>query len=186
MAGDIIIGCWVVFLLYWFVNAWAVKPTAEQQSVLSGIAYRTPLIIGVLFIVNRRLFGSWDRPLAADANRLESLGAALCVLGLLGAIWSRRTLAGNWSSRVTFKEGHELIETGPYGFVRHPIYTSLLLMLLGTVVGGNSLVAWFGLPFYLLGFWIKLKQEEQLLTRHFPDTYPAYKKRVKALIPFIL
>jgi protein-S-isoprenylcysteine O-methyltransferase Ste14 len=77
------------------------------------------------------------------------------------------------------------VERGPYRFVRHPIYTSHLLMGLGTAIASGLLVAFAGLVFFFIGFWIKLKQEEGLLLRHFPDEYPAYKARVKALVPFV-
>jgi protein-S-isoprenylcysteine O-methyltransferase Ste14 len=77
------------------------------------------------------------------------------------------------------------VERGPYRFVRHPIYTSHLLMGLGTAIASGLLVAFAGLLLFIIGFWIKLKQEEGLLLRHFPDEYPAYKARVKALVPFV-
>jgi protein-S-isoprenylcysteine O-methyltransferase Ste14 len=69
--------------------------------------------------------------------------------------------------------------------VRHPIYTSHLLMGLGTAVASGLLLAFVGLLLFFIGFWIKLKQEESLLLSHFPDEYPAYKARVKALLPFV-
>ena len=106
------------------------------------------------------------------------------MLGLLVTLWARWTLAGNWSSDVTFKQGHELIRRGPYRFVRHPIYTGLLMMCLGTAIEiGHSRLA--GL-LVAAAFWIKLKQEERLLLRHFPDEYPAYQKQVKAIVPFLI
>ena len=105
---------------------------------------------------------------------------------IVGEIWARRTLGDNWSSEVAFKQGHELVKTGPYRFVRHPIYTGLLLMCLGTAVVVGQLHSWLGFPFSCAGFWFKLKQEETLLLRHFPDDYPAYQKQVKALMPFVI
>ena len=113
-------------------------------------------------------------------------GNVICVAGLFVTLWARWTLAGNWSSDVTFKEGHELIETGPYRFVRHPIYTGLLIMCVGTAIEIGMLRGILGLALMTLGFWIKLKQEERLLMRHFPEEYPAYSKRVKALVPYVL
>jgi len=78
------------------------------------------------------------------------------------------------------------MRTGPYRLVRHPIYTGLLLMCLGTAVDIGRVRGWLGLGLVFIGFWVKLRQEEKLLLRHFPDTYPAYRKEVKALIPFVL
>ena len=114
------------------------------------------------------------------------VGAVISVLGLGVTIWARRTLAGNWSSDVTFKRGHELIRTGPYRFARHPIYTGLLSMCLGTAVVMGAMRYWLALPVMTVAFWIKLKQEERLLLRHFPEGYTAYQKQVKALVPLVI
>jgi protein-S-isoprenylcysteine O-methyltransferase Ste14 len=105
---------------------------------------------------------------------------------LLVTIWSRRTLGGNWSSEVAFKQGHELVKTGPYRYARHPIYTGLLLMCLGTAVAVGQFHSWLGLLILCVGFWIKLRQEESLLLQHFPTEYPVYRKQVKALVPFVI
>jgi protein-S-isoprenylcysteine O-methyltransferase Ste14 len=104
---------------------------------------------------------------------------------LLVALWARRTLAGNWSRAVTFKQDHELIQAGPYRFARHPIYTGMILMALGGAVAGGRLHCWLGFLLICAGFWIKLSQEESLLLRHFQADYPAYRARVKALVPFV-
>jgi len=114
------------------------------------------------------------------------MGAGVCILGLLMTLWARWTLGGNWSSAVTFKQGHELIRTGPYRWVRHPIYTGLLVMALGIALDFGALHCWLALPFITAAFWIKLKQEERLLLRHFPQEYPTYMSQVKALVPFFI
>ena len=110
----------------------------------------------------------------------------VCVLGLFVTIWARRTLAGNWSSDVTFKKDHELIRRGPYRFVRHPIYTGLLIMCLGTAIEIARVRSWLAVPLMAAAFWIKLRQEERLMLSHFPDEYRAYQKEVKALVPFVV
>ncbi len=113
------------------------------------------------------------------------MGVAICALGLSVAIWSRKTLGTEWSRDVEFKRGHKLVQGGPYRLMRHPIYTGHLLMGLGTAITSGSLIAFAGLTSFALGFWIKLNQEESLLLRSFPNEYPAYKTRVKALIPYL-
>lgn len=87
---------------------------------------------------------------------------------------------------MTFKQGHELVRTGPYRLVRHPIYTGLLVMALGVALNFGQLRCWLALPLMAAAFWIKLKQEEKLLLRHFPQEYPVYKSQVKALVPFVV
>jgi len=125
-------------------------------------------------------------PVTPHAVGAQLTGDVVCVLGLFVTIWARRTLAGNWSSNVTFKQGHELIRRGPYRLVRHPIYTGILTMCLGTAIEIGRLRGWLALPLMAAAFWIKLKQEERLLLRHFPDDYPLYQKQVKSLIPFVI
>ena len=80
-------------------------------------------------------------------------------------------LGGNWSDTVTFKENHELIERGPYGLVRHPIYAALLLMFMGTALAMGTMGGLVGLLFFFLSFLIKYRQEEALMTKHFGDRY---------------
>lgn len=178
--------CWIIFYVYWIVHARGVKPAAEKQSRLSGLAHRLPVVLGaVLLFVPFMRFPPGVKLIPHD-DLTRDFGTAVCAAGLMVAIWARRTLAGNWSSNVTFKKGHELVQDGPYRYVRHPIYTGLLLMCLGTAIAGGRLHSWLGLAIMCAGFWIKLKQEERLMLRHFPDEYPSYRKRVKALVPFVV
>jgi protein-S-isoprenylcysteine O-methyltransferase Ste14 len=178
--------CWILFILYWFVTAWSVKKAAELPSPASILAYRLPTLLGYALLAWPQLLPPLDFRFIPGTMLARWLGSAICLLGLLGAVWSRRTLGRNWSSNVVFKESHELVEQGPYQFARHPIYTSILLMSLGSAITGGRVASWLGLPLIFAGFWIKLRQEEVLLTRHFPADYPAYKTRVKALIPFVI
>lgn len=185
-SNSIIFGCWIVFLAYWFISALRVKAMAERQSLLSALAHRIPVGPGWFLMAYPHLPHSFNMRLTLRTDLTQIFGAMICVLGLFVTIWARRTLAGNWSSDVTFKQGHELVTTGPYRFVRHPIYTGLLVMCLGTAVEFSSVRFWLALPVWFIGFWIKLKQEERLMLRHFPDEYTAYQKQAKALVPFII
>jgi protein-S-isoprenylcysteine O-methyltransferase Ste14 len=117
---------------------------------------------------------------------LDAIGFVLTLLGLSVAIWARLTLGTNWSGTVTFKENHELIQSGPYAVVRHPIYTGLLLMFLGTAFAIGTVGAFLSVPTLFLSFWIKSRQEEALMIDHFGEQYAAYRQRVRAIIPFVL
>lgn len=182
----VIWSCWIIFLAYWWISARTVKAAAEKQSMAGRIAQRIPLTLAIFLLY-------WDfkssnplgRMVLPHTPAILIAAMVICVLGMLGAIWARRTLADNWSGLITFKKGHELIRTGPYRYARHPIYTSLLLMVLGTALaqGRTGSIAAFAL--FFVGCWIKIVQEERLLGRHFPEEYPAYCTQVKALIPFI-
>jgi protein-S-isoprenylcysteine O-methyltransferase Ste14 len=178
--------CWIIFVFYWVVTATRAKVTAERQSPASAIAHRIPVGLSFVLLISRRLPSPMNQLIIPHTDLALVSGAAVCVLGLLICIWARRTLAGNWSSDVTFKQGHELVRTGPYRFVRHPIYTGLLAMCLGSAIEAGQLRCWIALILMGIGFWIKLSQEERLMLRHFPEAYPLYKKQVKALVPWIV
>jgi len=186
MIQQLIPACWIAFLAYWLISARATKKTAERQSFVAGMIYRVPQILGALLIFKPIPFSPWNLLVVPNTPMVQAIAVGLCVVGLLGAIWSRRTLATNWSSEVVFKEQHELVERGPYHFVRHPIYTSILLMVLGSALAAGRLSSLAGFLLIVVGLYLKLKQEEVLLLRHFPDQYAVYKTRVKALVPFVL
>jgi protein-S-isoprenylcysteine O-methyltransferase Ste14 len=116
---------------------------------------------------------------------IDVIADGLAITGLAVLLWARVTLGSNWSGSVVFKENHELVTRGPYAFVRHPIYTGLLTMVLGDVIFSGVVggIVWFVILFMLL--WLKSRAEESLMTRHFPAEYPAYRGRVKALVPFV-
>jgi protein-S-isoprenylcysteine O-methyltransferase Ste14 len=184
-ALGLITACWIAFAAYWAFTALSAKPSAQRQGLAGRAMHLVTLAAAITLMV-----GPW-RPYPLNLMVVPRglatgvIGAALCVIGLIGAVWARWTLGGNWSSAVTFKQGHELIVRGPYKYVRHPIYTSMLLMVLGTALAIGRLHAGIGLVVGVVGFWIKLRQEEALMMRHFPDAYPEYKQRVKALVPFV-
>ena len=178
--------CWIALAIYWAAAARSAKPSAERQGGLTRSQHLVTLAAAAALLIAPR----WPYPLSLTViphgPAAAGGGVALCLCGLVVAVWARRTLGDNWSSAVTFKQGHELIVRGPYNYVRHPIYTGLLLMSLGTAVAIGRLHAWIGLLLCVVGFWVKLRQEEALMVRQFPDRYPAYRRRVKALIPFML
>ena len=189
----LIIACWVLFALYWFISAGSVKSTQETKGRLAGNWHSIWLIIGGLFLSNVPFLAN----LGVSTSSLTTLliphsivvnvvAIVFVITRLIVAILARRTLAGNWSRAVAFKEHHELITTGLYHFVRHPIYTGILLMISATVLFVGTLSAAIGFVIIVLGLWFKLRAEEELLTEHFPKEYPAYKDRTKALIPYIV
>ena len=184
LTGLLILACWVFLVVYWNISARSIKPVAEGQD-WSGRLARMPIWLGyiVLIVICIYPFGIVMIRRTAVSR---SLAVAICVLGLMVSIWSRKALGTEWSRDVELKQGHRLVERGPYAFVRHPIYTGHLLMGLGTAIGSGQMVAFAGLALFFVGFWIKLRQEEKLLVRSFPEEYPAYRARVRALVPYVL
>jgi len=171
--------CWIIFTVYWIANWRRVKRVAERENRSDTRGYRIILLLGLILLFSRLRY-------SPVTELPRAMAAAVCVLRLLVALWARRTLADNWSGSVALKQGHELIQTGPYRFARHPIYTGILMMCFGTALAGARLHCWLGFLLQCAGLWIKLTKEDSLMLRHFPDAYPAYRARVKAIIPFIV
>jgi protein-S-isoprenylcysteine O-methyltransferase Ste14 len=114
------------------------------------------------------------------------LSAALVVAGAALAVWARHCLGANWSGNVVVKQNHELIRTGPYRHVRHPIYTGILLMALGTALELGTVATLTGSVLLGVSFWWKLRMEETFMHEEFGDAYVIYRREVKALIPHVL
>ena len=108
-----ICACWLIYIVYWIGSARRLKLVVKRQSWLSIIAHRIPVMLGGFLLVAPRLSPLLRHNLTPHTDIAAAVGAVVCVLGLAVAIWSRRTLAGNWSASVTFKQGHELVQTGP-------------------------------------------------------------------------
>jgi protein-S-isoprenylcysteine O-methyltransferase Ste14 len=166
------------------IFALSVKRTRMQQPLI-----RRVLHVGVTVVAAVLLNGRIREFHLAQGVLPHTLGLALIAdiivfSGLVIAVWARVELGRNWSARVTLKENHELIRRGPYRLVRHPIYSGLLVMILGTAVLVGQLGGFVALLICFIGFWIKLRQEEVLLTAHLPG-YSEYKVHTKAVIPFL-
>jgi protein-S-isoprenylcysteine O-methyltransferase Ste14 len=117
---------------------------------------------------------------------LPWLGPALTLAGIAFTIWARVLLGGNWSGNVTLKHGHELVVDGPYRWVRHPIYTGILVALAGTALALGEWRGVLALAIAAAALWRKLGLEEALMRGQFGDAYARYAERVPALIPFVL
>jgi protein-S-isoprenylcysteine O-methyltransferase Ste14 len=186
LAGRFIAVCWVVFIVVWFIAAWFAKRTVERSASWG----RWMVWVVAILLVGTR--SGWlpftgRVTLWRATPALGIVAAAVTAAGLSVALWARASLGTNWSGAVVLKEHHELIDRGPYAFVRHPIYTGVLLMVLGpvTLSGTRADVVMFATM--LAGLFVKARREERLLTTHFPEVYRRYCMRVRArLIPFVL
>jgi len=181
----ITIACWLGFLVYWAVQASNVKETVEQQPIAKRLMVMGFMVVGFFLLWFQRLPVSLSQRIIPATTLFGCLAVLCSVSGLALCIWARRTLGRNWSAQVTFKQNHELITSGPYAYVRHPIYTGFGLLFLGSVIVVGHIGAFISLLVIMLGFIIKYSAEEKLMLKHFPDRYPAYMKKVKALIPFV-
>ncbi len=178
---------WLVFIAVWIAMARGGKTVAERESLSSRLSHYAPLVVAVyLFVAPHVHMPVLKDRFAPLSLALVQLGAALTFVGLAFAVWARIWIAGNWSSDVTLKHDHELIVDGPYRWVRHPIYTGILIALAGT---GLAVGEWrVALAIVLAGaaYWRKLTIEEGVMRRQFGDAYIRYAERTPALIPFVL
>lgn len=186
MTYHIIVTCWIIFVLYWLVSAISTKKTRSRQSSVESLTHRLPFAAGLILVFCPQLIRPLDFALFPHSLVCLAIAEVLCITGLAIALWSRSTLAGNWSGDVVLKQDHELIQKGPYRFVRHPIYTGILLLLLGTALATGRAACFVGFVIAVGSLWVKLKFEESFMVTNFGDEYIEYKSRVKALIPFVL
>jgi protein-S-isoprenylcysteine O-methyltransferase Ste14 len=175
---------WYVFAIYWAVTAIAVKRTKARETSADRIATIIVMVLAyeMLFSQLFRVGVLGDR-FVPSATWIFWLGFAISSLGIAVAIWARACLGKNWSARVTLKEGHELIRSGPYRFIRHPIYTGMLLGACGTAI---EIGEWRGVLAVLLmtaAHSRKAMREENLLRQEFGEDYTAYRKSTGFLFP---
>ncbi len=179
--------CWGIFCIVWLLAAFRTKRSVYRQSAAQRLRYIIPMLLGgYLIFKGSRLPGSLGHRVVPQSDTLALIGIVLSIAGLAICLWARFTLGRNWSGVVTLKGEHELITRGPYAWVRHPIYTGMLFMLLANVVVLGHDAGMVGFVFVFVSFWIKLHYEESLMLQHFPDQYPGYQQRVRRLIPFVL
>lgn len=180
---------WLAVIVLWWLAAFASKRSVQRQSGGSRLLQSAIALVGVWLIFNFYdvITTGWlaARIVPQTADWIVG-GAALTLAGILFAVWARVTLGGNWSGRVTIKENHELILRGPYGLVRHPIYTGFLLGLLGTAIAFGHVRCFVGVAIVGFSLWLKSQTEEQFMMRQFGARYVEYRQRVRALVPFVL
>jgi protein-S-isoprenylcysteine O-methyltransferase Ste14 len=164
-----------------------VKAVAERESMYSRLSHYLPLALAIYLLAAPHVpFAVLNDRFAPLALWPVQLGAALTFAGLAFAIWARMLLGGNWSSDVTLKRDHELIVAGPYHWVRHPIYTGILLALAGSALALGEWRGALGVVLAGVAYWRKLRIEEAVMRRQFGEAYARYAERVPALMPFVL
>ena len=191
-AQQTVLACLIIFMLYWFISAGSVKPIQETKGWLSGNWYSILLVAGFLFFVIFKYMARKGLPVSIMLSLLiphimviNDLSVILAVTGLAVAIIARRKLAKNWSGAVAIKSNHELITTGLYRYIRHPIYTGVLTLALGVLLSFGTLGACVGVLIIVATIILKLRDEEKILASHFAEQYLEYKKRTQVLIPFV-
>jgi len=178
-AIDLVIGFgWLAFWGYWLASAIGVKSGRTRWRRFAGI--RVVIALIVLLLLRVRAF----RGHAMHDPWLAGLGVALFVMGLTLAIWARVFLGRNWGAPMSEKDNPELVTTGPYRWIRNPIYSGLILAMIGTATAVS--VSWLAVVALLGGYFVySAFMEQRFMIARFPDTYPAYQRSTKMLIPFV-
>ena len=173
---------WLIWALYWMVAAWFVNATRSSKKLILRATHLIPLYAGFFLIFNSHPF---IHGRLYHSQPIRIAGFVLELAGLLFAVWARVHLGRYWSGIITVKVDHELIRSGPYGLVRHPIYSGMFAAVVGTAVVAATADAFVGSVLILIAFLIKIRREETFMTREFGEKYQQYKAQVCALVPHV-
>jgi protein-S-isoprenylcysteine O-methyltransferase Ste14 len=181
---------WLAFVLCWLVLAQFNKKASKGTSSWAGWRLRFAIAFGLFILVRFRrhavvgTLASIHHTLPHPGIALQWVGVGLCLAGFAFAVWARVHIGRNWGMPMSLREGHELVTSGPYAYVRHPIYSGLMLAMIGSAFTAGLL--WLlGLVLYFIYFIFAARSEEKTMLTQFPDAYPAYRRRTKMLIPFV-
>jgi protein-S-isoprenylcysteine O-methyltransferase Ste14 len=179
VVGLAILAGWTAFWIYWLVASIGIKAGRTRWTRFAG--FRVAVVLVVLLLLRLRIFKG--HAVTADPW-LQGIGFAIFLLGLALAVWARVYIGRNWGTPMSRKVDPELVTTGPYRTIRHPIYSGIILAMIGTAVAVS--LYWL-IAAALLGayFVYSAFTEERYMAGLFPDAYPGYKRSTKMLIPFI-
>jgi protein-S-isoprenylcysteine O-methyltransferase Ste14 len=181
---QIISASWVVFALYWLIAAFGVKKTVKRENLGDRLLYIVFMAAGFFLLYQHNPnFGPLNRPFLPDQPWIAWLGSALCAAGVLFAIWARRTIGKDWSAEVQIKESHQLIRSGPYAHIRHPIYTGILLGALGTALAVGKYRGLLAVVMLLIGFTRKARKEEAFLATEFGPAFDEHRRHTGFFLP---
>lgn len=178
---------WIVFLLYWIISARKLKAIKRREPFHERVLYMLPMMLSYVLLFNDQLtFTALGRRFVPLDPRIGVSGVVVTALGVAFAIWARLHLGENWSATVTVKTGHELIESGPYRAVRHPIYTGMLVATAGSALALGQARGLLALVVISVGFYFKARKEERYMFSEFGEKYQAYSRRTGMLLPRFL
>jgi protein-S-isoprenylcysteine O-methyltransferase Ste14 len=175
---------WILFAAYWLVSALNRKKTKQRESILQRLVYISPLLIAIFLLDNSRMQIGWLATyFVPHTPEVRWTGVAIMIVGLAIAVWARVHLGSNWSGVVTLKEGHELIRTGPYRNIRHPIYTGILIGFLGNAIVNGQVRGLIAVAIIWASFFIKARREEAFLAQEFGPKFDEHTQRTGMFLP---
>lgn len=175
---------WIFFLVYWLVSAWRLKAVKRREPY--GERFIQIIFMATVYVLMfDELLGRgwWGTRFLVGSAAMGAIGVAVTWAGIAMAVWARRHLGKNWSAMVTVKEGHELICTGPYRRIRHPIYTGMLLALAGTTVALGEYRGLISLGLALTILSVKAKKEERFLRQEFGEKFNEHAQHTGMFLP---
>jgi protein-S-isoprenylcysteine O-methyltransferase Ste14 len=177
---------WIAWLISWAAASFWSARTEKHIMIWDARFYRVPVIAGAVLLMPWTAQVLGEKPLWHFGNGGTYVLAGLSFAGISFTWWARIHLGRFWSSAITRKEGHQIIDTGPYGLVRHPIYTGLIGAILATGAALATVTALLGALLIAFGLWQKARMEEDFLTTELgADAYGPYCRRVPMLVPFL-
>ena len=177
---------WLAWVVSWFVASFWSGRTRSHVRTRDSWAYQLPILLGAILLLPWSAKALGDTPLYHPGNPGTYALAVVALLGISFTWWARIHLGQFWSNAITHKEDHRIIDTGPYGMVRHPIYTGLIVAILATGVAVATWTALLGALLISLGQWQKARMEEKFLSAELGATaYGAYCRRVPMIVPLM-
>ena len=177
---------WLALALYWLASAISVKKAIKRESGGQRAVYILCVLIAFSLLFSGYLNTSFlNQAVLPQAESWKIAGLILCAGGLLFALTARIWLGSNWSGRITIKENHELVQSGPYRITRNPIYTGFLFAFCGCSMSLGLLKGYLGILLLVICLMMKISKEESYMGEVFGDKWKLYKSRVKCLIPGI-
>jgi protein-S-isoprenylcysteine O-methyltransferase Ste14 len=184
--GEAVNDLWILFAAYWLVSALKRKKTKQRESIVQRLLYISPLLVAFFFLYNPRAnFAFLETYFVPHTPEVQWAGVAVMVAGLAFAVWARVHLGTNWSGVVTLKEGHELIRTGPYRNIRHPIYTGILIGFLGSAIVNGQVRGLIAVAIIWASFYIKARREEVFLEQEFGPKFDEHTRLTGMFFPKI-
>ena len=178
---------WVIFLIYWIIGAFKTRDTRRKESSISRLSILLVEIAGYLLIFNDALsLGLLGRHVLPRTALLATVGVVMTWWGIALAIWARYHLAEYWSARITIKEDHQLIRTGPYRRLRHPIYSGLIMAAVGSALLSDRWRGVVGVCLVVAGYAIKARKEEAMRGEQFGEAFREHRKHTGFLFPRFL
>jgi protein-S-isoprenylcysteine O-methyltransferase Ste14 len=186
--GKLICGyLWLAFWVLWMLAALRTKRAAERVDFTHRLYYTIPVLVAYYCMFGAEIGLPWlDKRILPRTQELAIAAIAITLAGLAFAVWARVYLGRNWSSAPTIKEHHQLIRSGPYRLVRHPIYSGLLLAMAGTFMANGRVRGALAVVVVWLGWMVKIRMEEEFMARAFGAEYEDYRRTTGALFPRIV